>query len=56
MEVHILDFTEDVYEKSMIVTLRWFIRPWEAFTDMDVLKKQITKDIASVRNYLKAEF
>ncbi len=56
MEVHILDFTEDIYEKSMIVTLRWFIRPWETFTDMDVLKKQITKDIASIRNHLKTEF
>jgi len=55
IEVHIFDFTQDIYGKSIIVIIRWFIRPWEDFTDPILLEKQIKKDITSVQELLQTE-
>lgn len=48
-ETHILDFSGDLYNKNIRVEFNKFIRPEMKFSSVDELRKQISADIAVVR-------
>lgn len=50
-EIHILDFMEDIYGKSLEFTLMKFLRPEKKFESLDLLKKQIQIDIQSASGF-----
>lgn len=49
LEVHLLDFDEDLYGKTLGIALVDFLRPVERFPTLDALKAQIEKDIECAR-------
>ena len=51
LEVHILDFDEDIYGKNLTVSFCKMIRRERKFPSLQDLKKQIQIDIKSIRNY-----
>lgn len=53
LEVHILDFNEDLYGKEISVTLLAFLRNEKKFESLDALKEGITTDIENVENYFQ---
>lgn len=52
IEVHLLDFEGDLYNKTLTVRLIAYIREEEKFSSLDTLKTQISKDETLVRNYI----
>jgi riboflavin kinase/FMN adenylyltransferase len=52
VETHLLDFSGDLYGKTMRVDLVDFIRPDQKFIDLEELKQQIHKDVARARAIL----
>ncbi|MEG0805227.1 MAG: bifunctional riboflavin kinase/FAD synthetase [Lachnospiraceae bacterium] len=53
IETNIFDFNENVYGKTVRVSLLYFIREEIKFETMDELEKQIEKDILFGKDYLK---
>ena len=51
VEIHILDFNADIYNKEIIVEPTKFIRPEQKFKDIEELKAQITEDVKQIRGY-----
>ena len=51
-ETHILDFSGDLYGRTVTVEFLEFIRPEMKFSSLDELKNQIQKDIEKVRKQL----
>jgi riboflavin kinase/FMN adenylyltransferase len=49
LEIHILDFDEDIYGEDVEVTFRRHLRPERKFENIEGLKTQIAKDIAQTR-------
>ena len=49
IEVHILNFSNNIYGKSLEFKFLYKIRDEIKFTSIDALKEQITKDIASLK-------
>lgn len=49
VETHILDFSEDVYDKLIAVSFIEFIRPEMKFNSIEELQKQMQEDIAYAR-------
>jgi len=49
LEVHILDFNQDIYGQHIAVRFRSFIRPERKFESFDALRAQIEKDAQSAR-------
>ncbi len=49
LEVHLLNFDQDVYGKPVVVEFVQFVRPEKKFANIDALKKQIQDDILFVR-------
>ncbi len=49
VEIHLLDFSGNLYGRELTVTLHRFIRPERRFDSPEALKKQIALDIKSVR-------
>lgn len=47
-EVHILEFNQNIYNKSVEVILGSYIRDTIKFDSIEDLKKQITEDIKSI--------
>jgi riboflavin kinase/FMN adenylyltransferase len=47
LEVHLLNFGEEIYGSELEVTFAGFIRKEQRFADLDQLKAQIARDIAS---------
>lgn len=48
-ETHIIGFTDDIYGENAEVRLNGFVRDEEKFETLDELKKQVAKDIDTVR-------
>lgn len=54
LEVHLLDFTGDLYGRELEVTFRQVLREERRFDGIDELKAQIGRDVAAARACLKA--
>lgn len=54
IEVHLLDWTGDLYGKTLTVELEEFIRPEQKFASLDDLKAQISADCETARTMLAA--
>ncbi|WP_013325312.1 bifunctional riboflavin kinase/FAD synthetase [Gloeothece verrucosa] len=52
VEVHLLDWSGDLYGKSLTVSLEQFLRPETKFPSLDALKAQITEDCQLARKIL----
>ncbi len=53
IEVHLLDFHENIYDNSLKILILSRIRSEKKFQSIEALKKQINKDINSARNYFQ---
>lgn len=53
-EVHLFDWSTDLYGKTLVVKLEEFIRPEQKFGSLDGLKQQIQSDCAIARQVLQA--
>jgi len=51
LEVHILDFTGDLYGTTVTVTFLQYIREQQKFSSADELKMQIGQDIKAAKHY-----
>ena len=51
-EVHLLDWTGDLYGKTLTVSLEKFLRPEQKFSSLEKLKQQITADCWQARSVL----
>lgn len=49
VEVHLLDWQGDLYDKTLMVELVEFLRPEQKFPSLDALKSQIAQDAAAAR-------
>lgn len=52
IEVHLLDWSGDLYGKTLTVSLEKFLRPEQKFASLDALKEQIQIDSAQARALL----
>ena len=52
LELHLLDFQQDIYGEEIEVTFRHLLRAEQKFKSLDSLKFQIAHDIAHARNLL----
>ncbi|GAB7079559.1 bifunctional riboflavin kinase/FAD synthetase [Megalodesulfovibrio paquesii] len=52
VEVHIMDFDADLYDKDLHVHFVQFIRPEQKFSGVDALVARITEDVALARRIL----
>ena len=52
LEVHLFDFTEDLYDRFLRVQLIEFLRGEKKFDGLDSLKAQITSDSEQARRIL----
>ena len=52
-EVHLLDFSGDLYEQELEIVFAEFIRPEQRFDSLDALKEQISRDKESARKILR---
>jgi FAD synthase len=53
LEVHILDFQEDLYGKEISIDFVRFLRPEIKFSEIKELQKQIDNDIKEARKILE---
>jgi riboflavin kinase/FMN adenylyltransferase len=49
VEVHLFDFSDDLYGRDIEVFFERFVRPEQKFPSLDALRAQIASDVASVR-------
>lgn len=49
IEVHLLDWSADLYEQTLIVSLAAFLRSEQKFPSLDALKAQIQADCDAAR-------
>ncbi|VVC76245.1 Riboflavin biosynthesis protein RibF [Aquicella siphonis] len=53
LEVHLLDFNQDIYGRYVEVEFCEKLREEVRFSSLDLLKTQIAQDVAAARNYFK---
>ncbi|MBE9128920.1 MULTISPECIES: bifunctional riboflavin kinase/FAD synthetase [unclassified Coleofasciculus] len=53
VEVHLLDWTEDLYGQVLTVSLEQFLRPEQKFASLESLKAQIQTDCAAARAFFE---
>ena len=53
VEVHLLDWSGDLYGQTLTVQLKDFLRPEQKFASLEELKAQIKQDCAVARALLK---
>ncbi len=49
LEVHILNFSQDIYGQEIAITIKNFIRPEIKFNNLQELKNQIKKDLTDAK-------
>jgi riboflavin kinase / FMN adenylyltransferase len=54
IEVHLLDWSGDLYGQTLTVSLEKFLRPEQKFDSLDALKAQIQADSTMARSLLVA--
>ncbi|GMQ62190.1 bifunctional riboflavin kinase/FAD synthetase [Vallitalea maricola] len=54
IETFLLDFSKDIYGKKIVLDIHSYIRGVIKFNNIDEVKKQVDKDIQSIRAYLDA--
>jgi len=52
LELHLFDFSADIYGSDVEVIFRRFLRPEQKFAGLDALKAQIVRDVADARRAL----
>ncbi|GKX32021.1 riboflavin biosynthesis protein [Vallitalea longa] len=52
IETYLLDFSKDIYGKKIALDIHTYIRGVIKFSSIDEVKKQVDKDIHSIRKYL----
>ena len=52
IEVHFLDFNQDLYDKNLTIELIYFLRDEQKFDSIDLLINQLKKDEETARNYI----
>jgi riboflavin kinase/FMN adenylyltransferase len=52
LELHLLDFNEDIYGEDIEVTFLQCLRPEQKFPSLEALKAQIAQDVAEARRVL----
>lgn len=55
VEVHLFDWSGDLYGKKLVVQLERFLRPEQKFSSLEALKTQIQQDCAVARAFFSAE-
>lgn len=55
VEVHVFDWSDDLYNQTLTVSLEEFLRPEQKFASLDELKAQITDDCVRARKMLNRE-
>ncbi|MBI5221465.1 MAG: riboflavin kinase [Candidatus Magasanikbacteria bacterium] len=55
LEVHILDFSQNIYGKKITVTTQYFLRPAKKFKTKKTLIAQIKKDLKMAQRLTKDE-
>ena len=53
-EAHLLDFAEDLYGQELEIALTSYLRPEQAFPNLEALQLQIREDIGLARRILSA--
>lgn len=53
VEIHLLDWSGDLYGQTLTVSLEQFLRPEQKFASLEALKAQIQTDCAAARDYLR---
>ncbi|MBD2293976.1 bifunctional riboflavin kinase/FAD synthetase [Anabaena sphaerica FACHB-251] len=56
VEVHLLDWSGDLYGKQLIVQLVKFLRPEQKFPELEALKTQIQLDCTVAREFFKSAY
>lgn len=56
IEIHLLDFSGDLYGKKVDVEICKKIRNIQTFSTLEALKNQIATDVAFVREYERSIF
>lgn len=54
VEIHLLDWSGDLYGQTLTVSLEQFLRPEQKFASLDALKMQIQADCEAARTFLGA--
>jgi len=54
LEVHLLDFEQDIYRKQVKVEFCQKLREEQRFENVDLLRDQITQDVLKAREYFRA--
>ena len=54
IETFLLDFSKDIYGKKLSLEVHSFIRGTLKFNNLEEVKKQVEKDIKSIRDYLNS--
>ena len=54
-EVHLLDWSGDLYGQTLTVSLEEFLRPEQKFASLEALKTQINADCAEARAFLERQ-
>ncbi len=52
IEVHILDFDQEIYDEQLTLQLKWRVRDEHKFENKDALQQQISKDEQLVRDWM----
>ena len=55
VEVHLLDWAGDLYDKTLRVRLEKFLRPEQKFSGLEALKNQIQQDCVNAKTFFSSE-
>jgi FAD synthase len=53
LEVHLFDFSADLYDSEIEVAFLNYLRPEKKFENKDALRTQIRKDVSAARDWFQ---